>query len=548
MSAKFLIDSLAVEMRDGEELSTRVWKPAGKGPFPVILERGYDPGIDWHAERFVDSGYIYVGQQCRGNLQGGMFRTDGIDGYDCMDWIVAQPWCNGDIAMYGRSFMAATQILTAPEHHPNLRAIVPQMINPSIWERGYWDHGALQLSHVARRIYRTKIADDMTHKVSEYGGWDAFYRHLPLMTLDTAVVGAPNNLWQEYVSHSEYGPYWSDISTHEKIDQIEVPTYFHAGWYDNYPSALLKAFGKLQDAGKIDDLRIHIGPTDHMGDVVGDRPFGEHAFQQQLEIAIRWLDCVVKGEENGISDEPTITYFTMGVNEWRAANVWPPENAALTNFYFRSFEESVELRHASLSTKMPLDESPTEYDYDPDNPVPTLGGNHSSPQDHPEIIRVGVLDHRPNWEREDVLVFETDALEVSIEVTGPITASLYASTSAPDTDFIVRLLDVEPDGTAWNLTDGIIRSRFRKGIYDPPELLEPGEVFKYEIELLPTSNVFLEGHRIAVHVTSSSFPMYDRNPNTGHKQGMDSELEIAHQTIFHDVDRPSHVTLPIVHG
>ena len=545
MTGRVIPDSLTIPMRDGEKLNTRIWKPAGSGPFPVILERGYDPGIDWHAERFVLSGYVYVGQQCRGNLQGGMFRTDNIDGYDCMNWITEQPWCNGDIAMYGRSFMAATQILTAPGHHPNLRAIVPQVINPSIWERGYWDHGALQLSHVARRIYRTKIDDDMTHKVAEYGGWDAFYRHLPLITLDTTVVGAPNNLWQEYVSHSEYGPYWSDISTHEKIDQIEVPTYFHAGWYDNYPAALFKAFCTLQNTGKIDELRIHMGPTDHMGDVVGDRPFGEHAFQQQLEIAIRWLDHVVKGEDNGIADEPPITFFTMGVNEWRTANTWPPENAALTNFYLRSSGES---RHGSLSTQPPMDEPPTEYAYDPDDPVPTLGGNHSGPQDHPEIIRVGVLDNRSNWNREDVLVFETDTLQSNTEVTGPIMATVFASTSAPDTDFIVRLLDVEPDGTAWNLTEGIIRSRFRKGIYDPPQLLKPGEIFKYEIELLPTSNIFLEGHKIAIHITSSNFPLYDRNPNTGHKQGMDSVIEIAYQTIFHDAERPSHITLPIVNS
>ena len=529
-------------MRDGEPLDTRVWLPGGEGPFPVILERGYDPGIDWHAERFAEAGYVYVGQQCRGNLEGGMFRTDDVDGYDTMDWIVEQPWSNGDIAMYGRSFMAATQILTAPEHHPNLRAIVPQVINPSIWERGYWDHGALQLSHVARRIYRTKINADMTHKIAEYGGWDAFYRHLPLITLDTTVVGSENKLWQEYVRHSEYGPYWSEISTHEKIDQIEVPTYFHAGWYDNYPAALFRSFGKIKDAGKVDELRMHVGPTDHMGDVVGDRPFGDSAFQQQLEIAIRWLDYVVKGADNGVADEPKITMFTMGINEWRTADTWPPENAELTKFYLRSDGS----RHGSLSTEQPGDEASSQYTYDPENPVPTLGGNHSGPQDHPEIIRVGTLDHRPNWDREDVLVFETPPLEEDIEVTGSIIATVYASSSAVDTDFLVRLLDVEPDGTAWNLTDGIIRARFRKGIYDPPELLEPGEVFKYEIELLPTSNVFFKGHKIAVHITSSNFPMYDRNPNTGNEQGMDSELLVAQQTVFHDSSRPSHVTLPIV--
>jgi len=195
-----------------------------------------------------------------------------------------------------------------------------------------------------------------------------------------------------------------------------------------------------------------------------------------------------------------------------------------------------------------MDEPPTEYAYDPDDPVPTLGGNHSGPQDHPEIIRVGVLDNRSNWNREDVLVFETDTLQSNTEVTGPIMATVFASTSAPDTDFIVRLLDVEPDGTAWNLTEGIIRSRFRKGIYDPPQLLKPGEIFKYEIELLPTSNIFLEGHKIAIHITSSNFPLYDRNPNTGHKQGMDSVIEIAYQTIFHDAERPSHITLPIVNS
>ena len=193
-----------------------------------------------------------------------------------------------------------------------------------------------------------------------------------------------------------------------------------------------------------------------------------------------------------------------------------------------------------------MTEPPGEYDYDPMDPVATLGGNHSGPQDHPEIIRVGVLDQRPNWDRPDVLVFETTVLEKDLEVTGSVTATIYASTSAPDTDFLVRLIDVEPDGTAWNLTDGIIRARFRNGIYDPPELLEPGEVFAYEIELLPTSNVFLAGHRIAVHVTSSSFPMYDRNPNTGHRQGMDDLWQVAHQAIFHDSTRSSHITLPVV--
>ena len=531
-----------VAMRDGYELLTRVWLPEGDGPFHTILERGYEAGWPTHPERFTAAGYAYVGQQSRGTLEGGMFRMDHVDGYDCLDWIVEQDWCNGRVAMYGRSFMGATQWLLAPEQHPNLVAIVPQVVNPDLWERGYWDHGALQLSHVARRIYRTRVAADMTHKVQEFGGWDAFYRHLPLITLDETVVGSKNNLWQEYVTHSEYGPYWDDISITDRFDKIKIPTYIHAGWYDNYPGALLRTYTILKEMGAIDELRVYVDPTDHDGRVVGDRDFGPNPAIDRFDVALRWLDWVVRGIDDGISKEPPIKFFTMGSNEWHTEADWPLPRTTFTPFYFHSDGD----RHGVLDTALPLEEPASEYTYDPENPVPTLGGNHSGPQDHPEVIQVGTLDQRPNWERDDVLVFESDVLESDMEVTGPVEAKLWASTSGRDTDWIVRLIDVEPDGTAWNLVDGIIRARFRKSIHEPPELLEPGEVYEYQIELLPTSNVFKAGHRIAVHITSSSFPMYDRNPNTGNPQGMDAELQVAQQTVFHDAARPSHIVLPVV--
>ena len=533
-------------MRDGEELATRIWMPDASPPLPVILERGYQPGYPENAERFVESGYIYVGQQSRGNLEGGMFRTDDVDGYDCIDWISKQPWCNGDVAMYGRSFMAATQWLTAPLQHPNLKAIVPQVVNPRMWERGYWDHGALQLSHTARRIYRTGISDDNTHKVFEFGGWDAFYRHLPLITLDTTVVGHKNNLWQEYVTHSQNSPYWEDISISDKFDRIKIPTYIHAGWYDNYAGALFNTFQILRDLGQIDELRIYVDPTDHDARVVGDRDFGDTPAIPRIEVAIRWLDYVIRGIDNGIKDEPKVKYLTMGTNEWQTDTAWPPVASTLTNYYFHNDGHSDGPRHGDLTTDPPANESPNEYTYDPEDPVPTLGGNHSGPQDHPEIIQVGTLDQGPNWDRPDVLIFSTPPLDRDTEVTGPIEVHLFAASSAPDTDSIARLVDIQPDGPAWNLTDGIIRASFRKSIWEPPELLEPGEIYEYMIELQPTSNVFLKGHQIAVHITSSSFPMYDRNPNTGHEQGMDAELRIAHQTIYHDADRPSHIVLPVI--
>lgn len=490
----------------------------------------------------MKAGYVYVGQQTRGNLEGGMFRTDNVDGYDCIEWITKQPWFDGNVAMYGRSFMGATQWLVAPEQHPALKAIVPQVVNPNLWSRGYWDHGALQLSHTARRIYRTRVSSDNTHKVAEFGGWDKFYRHLPLITLDQAVVGKKNRLWQEYVSHSEYGSCWSDISITDRFDRIKIPVFIHAGWYDNYPGALFDAYTKLKSIGAIDELRIYVDPTDHDGRVVGDRDFGPKPAIPRIELAVRWLDYVVRGKDDGISKEPPVSIFVMGINKLRHEKSWPIPGTKLTPYYFHGAGG----RHGQLNETLPGDAPPLGYRYDPNDPVPTLGGNHSGPQDHPEVIRVGALDQKPNWDRRDVLVFTTAPLARDTEVTGPIEVRLFASSTAPDTDFIARLVDVDPHGPAYNLTEGIMRARFRESIFGPPKLLEPGKVYEYTIELQPTSNVFKAEHSISVHVTSSSFPMWDRNPNTGHVQGMDAELRTAQQTIYVDRKRPSHIVLPIV--
>ena len=535
-------DKLVVPMRDGTLLATRVWKPSDTGRFPVVLERGYSTGKIVNAESFVSAGYAYVGQKCRGNLEGGMFRTDHEDGYDCLDWISSQSWCNGDIAMYGSSFQGATQWLVAPEQHPNLKAIVPQVINTDPWERMYRDHGALQLSHTARRIYRTVVSPDATAKVSEFGGWWKFYRHLPLITLDEAVVGHKNRLWREYVCHSTYDAYWNEITTFHKIPKIRIPVYIQGGWYDNYPGASFRAFQRLTEIAATDEIRIHVDATDHPGLVVGDRDFGSEPSKPRLQLAIRWLDYVLQGINNGISDEPPVTVFVMGANKWRQEREWPLTQTQFTKFYFHSNGA----RHGWLDTKVPIDEPPNKYAYDPDDPVLTLGGNHSGPQDHPDVIRVGAIDQRPNWDREDVLVFETPALTTDLEVTGPVTVKLFAASSAPDTDFIARLIDVYPDGTAYNLTDGIIRARFRESIYEPPKLLEPGRTYEYTIDLQPTSNVFKKGHSICVHITSSSFPLWDRNPNTGHEQGMDADMQVAYQTVSHDRTNPSYIILPII--
>ncbi len=399
-----------------------------------------------------------------------------------------------------------------------------------------WDHGALTLAHTARRIYRTVVSADNTHQVAAFGGWEAFYRHLPLITLDEAVLGHKNRLWQDYVTHSTYDACWQALNVRDQHERIQIPVYLMGGWYDFYPAAALTSFALLQAQGTTEDVRIIINPADHGNRLVGERDFGEQAHKDELTLAIRWLDAVVQGLDTGVKDEAPIKIFVMGLNQWREEHEWPLARTIFTPYYFHGDGA----KDGWLNTEAPADEPPTTYIYDPDHPVPTLGGNHSGPQDHLHIIRVGPVDQRPNEGRDDVLVFTAPPLHDDTEVTGPIAVTLYAASSAPDTDFIARLIDVYPDGTAYNITEGIIRARFRESIWAQPKLLAPGHIYAYTIDLQVTSNVFKKGHRIRVHLTSSNFPLWDRNPNTGHPQGMDAERQVARQTIYHDQACPSH--------
>jgi len=526
-------------MSDGVRLHTRIWKP-GAGSYPVVFTRAYWPGFGQDHERFTKAGYVYVGQSTRGHARSegvmNRFFDDAKDGYDALTWIASQPWCNGDIAMYGKSYWAATQWLVAPERHPNLRAIVPQNVNADFWERGYRDHGAIQLAHTARRIY-----DDGGQDKIEAFGWLNWYRHLPLIDLDT-VAGTPENqMWREYVTHSTYDDYWQAIGIRDRYDQIRVPTYLMCGWYDNYPGAVLKSYEALRAVGATEEVRVVINPSDHLNRVVGDRDFGANAAKDEVGLAIRWLDYVVKGTAAGIADEPPVRLFVMGINEWRHEREWPLARTEYTDFYLVPGGEG----HGGLSMTAPGEESSLSYVYDPDDPTPTLGGNHSSP-DIPGVLRVGAVDQRPNEERADVLVYSTPPLEDNVEVTGPVEVRLYAASTGRDTDFFARLIDVQPDGTAYNITEGLVRARYRESIWGEPSLIQPGRVYEYTIELQPTSNVFLRGHRIRLHVTSSNFPLIDRNTNGGGDIGFEDHVVVVRQTVHHGGARASRVVLPVI--
>ena len=540
-----MVQEIMVPMRDGVRLRTKIAK-CSPDRSSVILIRGYDTDSWIDVDRFVRAGYICVSQATRGHIGSegahGMdnrFFDDAQDGDDTLTWISQQSWCNGNIAMYGSSYYGATQWLVAPRGHPNLKAIIPQNVNPDPWQRMYRDHGAIQLAHTARRIYDYNA--EGRGKVARFGWWN-WYRHLPLITLDTVAGTPPNKLYNDYITHSTYDDFWKAIGTRNKLHNIRIPVYLMGGWYDNYPGATLDYFEKLTKLGAEEEIRVAISPTTHTRHmVVGDRDFGENARKDEIGLAIRWLDAVLKGEDNGIRNEPKVKIFVMGINQWRDEQEWPLARTRFTPYYLHAGGT----KDGGLSPDVPEGRPSTAYVYDPDTPVPTLGGNHSAPH-MPGIIRAGPVDQRANEIRKDVLVFTSEPLMEDLEVTGPIVVKLYAASTAQDTDFIARLIDVYPDGRAYSLTEGVIRARFRESIWEPPCLLTPGKVEEYTINLMATANVFKKGHRIRVYITSSNFPMWDRNPNTGDEQGMSAKVITAEQTIYHSRKYPSHIMLPII--
>ncbi len=520
-------EEVTVPMRAGVKLVTRIWKPAEAGRYPVILMRGYGAGFYGNRQvQLTKAGYACVGQQCRGKggSDGRRFFPDDKDGYDTIEWITEQPWCNGKVAMWGGSYWAATQWRAAVARPPGLKAIVPGYIDADHWKYGYRSHGAIHLKMTTQSNRAIPRGDYSLKR------WKEMLSFLPLIDMDRQFLGREDRLWNDYITHSSFDDYWKPISMRDgdKWGRIEIPVYCMAGWRDYYAGAALESYHALKAHGKSPDVRVRIADHGHSG----SPDFAE---------TIRWLDQHLKGRDTGILDEPPIK-IQVRHGGWRMEYEWPLPSTQFTKYYLNSPDGSPT---GSLTTKLPGLERPTKYTYDPHDPAPTLGANGS----HfavPGLIVAGSVDQRPNEERQDVLVYTTPAFTKDTQVIGPIEARLFASSSAKDTDFTVKLIDVQPDGRALNVTEGIVRARFRESIWQVPALITPGQIYEYRIELLPVAIIFRKGHRIRIHVSSSSWPLWDRNHNTGNPIGMDAEMEVAEQTIYHDSRRPSHIILPVI--
>jgi hypothetical protein len=531
-------------MRDGVRLSANLFLPADRARVPAILERTpYGKGLDITSlyQAFVDRGYAVVAQDVRGRYDSeGVFaplEQEPTDGDDTLNWMARQPWCDGRIGMIGGSYRGIVQWKVATLNNPHLKAIFPIV---SGWDdyrdRFYSEGGAMKLGPRLEWM-----AENL--KVPGYQpNFDKYVLHLPLRTSDIAATGRQSHMFQEALNHPAFDSFWRAISVRERIRAIRTPVFAIGGWYDNFVESDLEAYSALHKASGVN--RVIVGPWPHnMSYQFQDVDFGADSKVPVRTLQLAWFDRWLMGKDEPDLSGPPLKIFVMGSNKWREESEWPPPEARPVALYLASAGRANTLEGDGALTDRPAEHSARDaFVFDPRDPAPTRGGAVCC---NPRVLPWGPMDQRPVERRKDVLVYTGKPLESDLETIGPVVVTLYAATSAKDTDFTAKLVDVFPDGNARNLTDGILRLRYRASL-DKPELARPGEVYKLSIDAGVTANVFLKGHRIRVEISSSNFPRFDRNPNSGKPLGTDTELLPAKQSVFHDRDRPSHLVLPVI--
>jgi uncharacterized protein len=561
--------------RDGVVLRSDIYLPEGEGPFPAILlrtpyskslgELAQDNTVNelcrGFAEEFVPLGFAFVIQDCRGTGRSDgewqPYINEANDGVDLQEWICEQKWCDGNIALLGGSYCGHTQWAVADHAEHGLRAMCNEvpLFN---WYDVNFSNGVYWLEcNTVWNMLQThpRVGQEPLFDFSPDGwsgglilrngkDWEEIFEHLPLCSTGKQ-LGEQVPWLRPNLRHQEYGGYWHPSSTTLHLENVAVPNLTCTGWYDLFVNYSLKRIPEVHRKAKSKLAREHqhlvIGPWGHLlGQPINDYDFGGEASLDLAKVRADWYTHWLTDKDTGVEDWPFLKIFVMGENRWRDEHEWPLERTEYTNFYFHSDgAANTRTGDGRLATIQPTVEPTDCYTYDPENPTPTCGGYWAF------ISPSGPLEQSSVEERDDVLVYTSEALSEPLEVTGPIKVILYAASDAPDTDWTAKLVDVHPDGKAYNLCEGIQRARYRLSD-EPPTLIEAGKVYRYEIDVWATSNVFLPGHRIRVQISSSNFPRFDRNPNTGHAIGADAELRQAEQTVYHNEAYPSHIVLPVI--
>lgn len=571
--------NVPVPMRDGVTLATDIYRPATGGPAPTLVARlPYSKDLLATLTllmpdplRVAQAGYAVLVQDCRGcYLSEGTstpFIHEAADGADAIAWAAAQPWSSGAVGMVGGSYLGAAQWLAAAEAPPALKAIAPFITSdrfyaPWTYQGGafqlgfclFWALGYFALPELHRRLARrTATLAEVSAATRALGSIDALYRRLPLAAIPELEAAAP--FYLDWLEHPYDDPYWRAIDPSRRQEQIRIPSLHIGGWYDPFLGGTLASYQGMRDHGATPEARrpqLVVGPWSHgiWHGAFPERDFGLLASTDAIDltgIQIRWFDTWLKGHPAASDDEPPVKIFVMGVDQWREEEDWPLPDTAYRRLYLRSRgHANTGDGDGALSWEPPADEPCDRYRYDPRDPVPTRGGATLLPGAL-AAVNAGPRDQRPVEARADVLVYTTGPLERDLEVTGPVSLVLYAASSACDTDFTGKLVDVYPDGRALLITDGILRARCR-GLPGGAEPLEAGRVYELRIDLVATANVFKAGHRVRLEVSSSNFPRFDRNTNTGGVIAREAEADcmVATNSVFHSAAHPSHLLLPII--
>ena len=564
-----------VTMRDGVTLRANVFRPLDNNgaTYPVLLTRipyGKDlPMGAFDPTQLARRGYIIVVQDTRGNFnsEGDWFPllNETNDGVDSVAWAASLPGSNGSVGMFGGSYMGYTQWAAASGGSPALKALAPMITWADAEQAGLRD-GVIELGlqsnwlllqgldQTARR-YRNdaqmlgRAFYELTHIIDSLP--ENAYATLPLdhfaplarFDLDEPLNGT--------IRARDDGDFSSAPHGAPPYDRIHLPAFHVGGWYDVFLQGTIQNFQRMRAAGAPGQSLI-IGPWTHgkFDPVIGDINFGLRSSGAFLDLRgdlvtrqMSFFDYCLKNIPNGVDQQPAITYFVMGANVWKTSDIWPPANSIEQRWYVHSRgHANTNTGDGALSTELPTDEASDHFEYDPQHPVPTVGGAtllHS-------FFRAGPRDQRSIEARNDMLIFTSAPLTNALEVTGSVSVTLSVATDAPDTDFVARLVDVYADGAAIPITDGITRMRFRNGVWAKTDPLAPSHIHQITIDLWATSVVFLPGHRIRLDVTSSSFPRWERNLNTGQSNATTTETRVARQTLFHDAEHPSYLSLPVV--
>jgi len=559
--------NIMVPMRDGVKLATDIYRPKTEGKFPVIFTRTpYQKNMaELNGRYYARRGYVYAIQDCRGR-----FASEGVwepfvnepeDGYDSIEWLAEQPWSTGKVGMIGGSYVGWVQWWAARENPPHLVTIIPNVAPPDPFFNIPYEYGVffIQGSIWWADVLETEATADISgvamSKLAEkkYG---KLLMHLPVIELDKKVLGKENPYWRKWIEHPTNDEYWERANFLEHLKNTRIPVFHQSGWFDGDGIGSKLNYAAMKSHGH-PNQKLTLGPwghTDTAHRTVGDLDFGKEALIDLQRDYLRWFDYWLKDIDNKITEEPLVSVFVMESNTWLHDDVYPLSYTNFEKWYLHSGgQANTSKGDGLLSQDMAPEDSPTDtYTYDPGDPTPNPDYYEQTEEEEKEVksadeLKAQAEAHHENitQSRSDILVYQTKPLEKPLTFAGPISAVLYASSSAKDTDWFMRLVKITKDGKTYRLSEGKIRARFHNSM-KKPELLVPGKVYKYTLDLWHTGVTIPAGASLRVEVSSASFPLFSRNLNTGGHNEKDTKFVKAEQKIYHNAQYPSHILLPVI--